>query len=129
MGELGNLLGQLPPLLVMSLCACVAAWRPSRSPLRFAKGGRGGFKVYVAINFTSLGPQNYETNFLISVADQLLKIRRVFLLESGVEGFVLVLHFAKCFPFWFPESWLFFLLLCTDSSVCIFYLMEQDWSF
>ena len=77
LGELGKLLGQLPLLLVTSLCAHVAAWRPSRSTLRFAKGGRGRFKVYVTFDLASLGPPNYETDFLISVADQLLKIRRV----------------------------------------------------
>ena len=35
--------------------------------------------VYVTVDFASLGPRNYETDILISVADQLLKIRRVFL--------------------------------------------------
>ena len=30
--------------------------------------------------------------------------------ESGVEGFLLVLRFATCFPFWFPE--------CLGCSFC-----------
>ena len=57
----------------------LVAWRPSRGALRFAKGGRGGFNVSVTINFASLGPRNYETEFLISEANQLLKIRNGFL--------------------------------------------------
>ena len=37
------------------------------------------FKVYVMVDFASLGPRNYETEILISEADQLLKIRKGFL--------------------------------------------------
>ena len=70
------------------------------------------------IDFALLSPQICETDFLISVADQLLKIWRVFLfwfhvlhwLHRGwVEGLALFLCFTKNFLFWFlGVSWLFF---------------------
>ena len=39
--------------------------------------GKGEFKVYATIDFTLLGPQNFDTDLLIFVANQLLKIWRV----------------------------------------------------
>ena len=85
------------------------------------------FKVYATIDFALLGPRNYETVFLISEADQLLKVRRVFLFWFRVlcwlctrqhRGFCTGLMLCYVFSFLvFGVSWLFFLLLCTDSSV------------
>ena len=46
---------------------------------QICQGRERRVKVYITIDFASLGPRNYETDILISVADQLLKIQRVFL--------------------------------------------------
>ena len=83
--------------------------------------------TYVTIDFASLGPRNYETDFLIFVADQLLKIQRAFLFWFCVlhwlyrkrrRGFCAGLTLRYMFSILVSGvSWLFFLLLCTDSSV------------
>ena len=84
------------------------------------------FKVYITIDFASLGPRNYETDILISEADQLLKIRKGFLFWFCVlywlyrkrrRGFCTGLTLFYVFSILVSGvSWLFFLLLCTDSS-------------